>query len=75
VAEAGALWISNATGIAEFSRGGNGGTKKSEAGGTAGVNYGDGGSASNNVEPTGAAGHSGIVVIRFRQSSVLQLQE
>jgi hypothetical protein len=63
-----ALWIKDATElpIEAFSRGGNGGySSTAVSGGTPGVNYGDGGSASNNTELSGGAGHSGIVVIRF----------
>jgi hypothetical protein len=64
-----ASWISTATGgTAVFSKGGNGGP--GEEGGTPGANYGDGGSAGNNKQKPGAAGHSGIVVIRFQRPVV-----
>jgi hypothetical protein len=62
---AGASWIVNVTGTTEFSRGGNGGLGNAPAGGKAGVNYGDGGSAGNNSNQATGAGHNGIVVIRF----------
>jgi uncharacterized repeat protein (TIGR02543 family) len=69
---AGASWIVDATktaefpaGVNEFARGGNSAGNNAPAGGMTGVNYGDGGSGSNNTVQKGGAGHSGIVVIRF----------
>jgi hypothetical protein len=66
----GASWLVGATGTAEFSRGGNGGGRDAPQGGTAGVNYGDGGAGGNNRQQPGGAGHSGIVVIRFQRLNV-----
>jgi hypothetical protein len=73
-ATAGASWLVDATktaefpaGVTEFSRGGNGGGTDAPQGGQAGVNYGDGGSSGNNRQQPGAAGHSGVVVIRFQR--------
>ncbi|MDR1250820.1 MAG: fibronectin type III domain-containing protein [Treponema sp.] len=70
----GASWLVDATktaefpaGVTEFSRGGNGGGTNAPQGGKAGVNYGDGGSSGNNRQRPGAAGHSGVVVIRFQR--------
>jgi hypothetical protein len=67
-----ASWLSDraGTGSTEFSRGGNGGGTGAPQGGRAGVNYGDGGSAGNNRQQPGAAGHSGVVVIRFRRQNI-----
>jgi hypothetical protein len=64
---AGASWIVAATNTTEFSRGGNGGSPnaESEPSQRAGKNYGDGGAGGKNDEKPGAAGHGGIVVIRF----------
>jgi hypothetical protein len=54
-------WIQEATSTDEFSRGGNSGGLEAAV---PGVNYGDGGSGT--FTSPGAAGHSGIVVIRFQ---------
>jgi chitodextrinase len=63
-----ASWLSAVTGgTTEFSRGGNGGGTNAPLGGRAGVNYGDGGLAGNNRQRPSAAGHSGVVVIRFQR--------
>jgi hypothetical protein len=59
-------WIYDVTNVKEFSRGGNGGepnTSRKE-----GENFGDGGSAGNNIQQAGARGHSGIVIVRFRRT-------
>jgi hypothetical protein len=68
-----ALWLTEVDAITpvgesyEFSRGGRGGDSSANAGGTAGVSYGDGGSAGKNTQKQGGNGHSGIVVIRFQR--------
>jgi hypothetical protein len=66
-ADEGASWIVTATGTTEFSHGGNGGGANAESDPSqrAGKNYGDGGAGGDNSQKPGAAGHSGIVVIRF----------
>jgi hypothetical protein len=61
-----ASWIVTATGTTEFSRGGNGGDATVATGDGIGVNYGDGGAGRIGGQPS-AAGHSGIVVIRFQR--------
>jgi hypothetical protein len=65
----GAAWLAAATGTNSFSGGGKGGNfggGNTHAGGAAGPNYGDGGSGGTG-QPAGAAGHSGVVVIRFQR--------
>jgi hypothetical protein len=64
-----AAWITEVTGVEEFSRGGRGGSYSATetAGSGPGVNYGDGGSGSDVGGTVGAAGHDGIVIIRFKQ--------
>jgi hypothetical protein len=64
-----ASWIANVTGTHEFSRGGTGGDVNGPSSDKHGVNYGDGGSASNKKEPAGGDGHDGIVVIRFKRTA------
>jgi hypothetical protein len=74
----GASWLVNATKTAEFpagtnlfSHGGKGGDQNSPDGGINGAYYGDGGSAGkyNASDLPGGAGHSGIVVIRFKRAA------
>ncbi|MDR2796024.1 MAG: hypothetical protein LBB47_04855, partial [Spirochaetaceae bacterium] len=70
-----ARWISDVTGVNEFSHGGDGGgqefkdNKYTNVQGKDGVNFGDGGSAGNNGKENGASGHRGIVIIRFLHPS------
>jgi hypothetical protein len=62
-------WLESVTGATEFARGGNGWAGNDMWNPMPGQNYGDGGSGSTgytrNHGMSGAAGHSGIVVIRF----------
>jgi hypothetical protein len=62
----GASWIQTAVGTATYSRGGDGGGSGKTA--KTGDYYGDGGFAGGNTIKSGGAGHSGIVVVRFRFS-------
>jgi hypothetical protein len=67
----GTQWISDVTGVNEFSHGGNGGGYENyiNVQGTDGVNFGDGGSGGNNGKSYGASGQRGIVIIRFLHPS------
>ncbi|MDR1576319.1 MAG: hypothetical protein LBS37_09980, partial [Treponema sp.] len=58
-------WVEAVTGVAEFSHGGNGGYPAAPSGGVPGVYFGDGASGGSGANTPGAAGHSGIVIIRF----------
>jgi hypothetical protein len=58
-------WVETVTGVAEFSHGGNGGYPTAPPGGAPGVYFGDGASGGNGANTPGAAGHGGIVIIRF----------